>query len=149
MTEVFKIIPAPNKAFFWLIGIFALLMVLILLLGYVAYSSRNVQFELSNTELHIKGDIYGRRIPLTSLIVNQGKTVELNRGSAYQPTWRTNGIGLPGYRSGWFKLRNGEKALLFVTEPRNVVYLPTTDGYSLLISVQKSEQFLRSLSSTQ
>ncbi|MDJ0615870.1 MAG: PH domain-containing protein [Calothrix sp. MO_192.B10] len=147
MPEVFKIIPAPAKAL-WLLGLFALIMTAVIcLMGYAAYSCRHVQFELSNTELRIKGDIYGRNIPITSLVVNQSHKVDINRGSAYQPTRRTNGISLPGYRSGWFKLHNGEKALLFVTEPHNVVYLPTTDGYSLLMSVQEADRFLRSLNS--
>ncbi|MDJ0797130.1 MAG: PH domain-containing protein [Calothrix sp. MO_167.B12] len=147
MNEVFKIIPAPAKAL-WLIGLFALIMAAVIgLMGYIAYSSRHIQVELSNTELHIKGGLYGRSIPITSLIVNQSQKVDINRGSAYQPTRRSNGTSLPGYHSGWFKLRNGEKALLFVTQSRDVVYLPTTDGYSLLMSVQEPDKFLRSLNS--
>ena len=145
MTEVFKIIPAPTKTL-WAIGAFALLMVAMLcLMGYIAYSSRQVQFELSDTQLQIRGNFYGRRIPIASLVTEQAMPVELNRNSLYQPKIRTNGIGLPGYNSGWFKLKNGEKALLFVTEPQKVIYLPTTDGYSLLLSVQEPERFLQSL----
>ena len=149
MTEVFKIIPAPAKTL-WAIGAFALLMAAILCLtGYIAYSSRQVQFELSDSQLYIRGGFYGRIIPITSLVTEQAIEVELNRNSPYQPTRRTNGIGLPGYNSGWFKLRNGEKALLFVTELRRVIYLPTTDGYSLLLSVQEPERFLHSLNRDQ
>ncbi len=147
MAEVFKIVPAPAKAL-WLLGLFSLIMVAVIcLMGYVAYSSRHIQFELSNVELRIKGGLYGRSIPITSLIVHRSQKIDMNKDSAYQPTRRTNGTGLPGYRSGWFKLRNGEKALLFVTEPRDVIYLPTNDGYSLLMSVQEPDRFLRSLNS--
>jgi len=145
MTEVFKIIPAPARTL-WAIGGFALLMAVILCLtGYLAYSSRYIQLELSDTQLHIRSGFYGRRIPITSLVTEQARQVELNRSSPYQPTRRTNGIGLPGYNSGWFRLKNGEKALLFVTEPQRVIYLPTTDGYSLLLSMQEPERFLQSL----
>ncbi|MDJ0676315.1 MAG: PH domain-containing protein [Calothrix sp. MO_167.B42] len=147
MNQVFKIIPAPAKAL-WLLGLFALIMAAVIcLMGYVAYSSRHIQFELSNTELRIKGGLYGRSIPVKSLIVDRSQKIDINRDSVYHPTRRTNGTGLPGYRSGWFKLRNGEKALLFVTQSRDVVYLPTTDGYSLLMSVQEPDRFLRSLNS--
>ncbi len=145
MTEVFKIIPAPAKTL-WSVGILAVLMLaLFLLTVYIAYSCRYVHFQLSETELRIQGDIYGRTIPITSLVVDQAVQVELNRKSPYKPRWRTNGIGLPGYNSGWFKLKNGEKGLLFVTDPRRVVYVPTTDGYSLLMSVETPERFLESL----
>ena len=36
-----------------------------------------------------------------------------------RPGLRTMGTGLPGYRAGWFRLRNGEKALLYLTELLN------------------------------
>ena len=142
MTEIFKIVPAPGKTL-WLIGAFALLMLgLLCLTGYIAYSSRHVQFKLSDTELNIRGDFYGRSISFESLVTDQATKVQLNRDSPYRPTWRTNGIGVPGYSSGWFKLKNGEKALMFATNYRNVVYIPTTNGYSLLLSVNEPERFL-------
>ena len=148
-SEVFKIIPASGKTL-WLLGVFtllfALLMVALLCLSsYIAYSSRHVQFELSSAELQIRGDLYGRRIPITSLVTTRALILDISPMSPYQPSGRTNGIGLPGYRSGWFKLRNGDKALLFVTDPHSVVYLPTVDGYSLLMSVKEPERFLQSL----
>ena len=52
---------------------------------------------------------------------------------------------MPGYRSGWFRLRDGEKALLYVTDPTRVVYVPTTEGYSVLLSVAEPDVFLSSL----
>ena len=145
MNQVFPIIPAPARTL-WTLGIFAILIAFLLCIsGYIAYSSRHVQFEISATELYIRGDIYGRRIPLTSLKIDRAKKVNLAQEESYRPKWRTNGIGLPGYASGWFKLNNGEKGLLFVTYSKKLVYLPTTEGYSLLMSVQEPDQFLQSL----
>jgi len=31
----------------------------------------------------------------------------------WQPVWRTYGYGTPGLSAGWFRLRNGEKAVVF------------------------------------
>ena len=59
----------------------------------------------------------------------------------YQPKWRTNGAGLPGYAAGWFKLRNKEKALVFLTDRSRVVYIPTNKDYSVLLSVREAEEF--------
>ena len=73
------------------------------------------------------------------------RIIDLNTQTEYKPRIRTNGIGLPGYEEGWFKLRNNEKALLFVTDYSRVVYIPTDKGYSLLLSVSSSEEFRRSL----
>ena len=41
---------------------------------------------------------------------------------------------MPGLRAGWFRLRNNERALVYLTNPFHVTYLPTKEGYVLLIS---------------
>ena len=46
---------------------------------------------------------------------------------------------------GWFTLKNNEKALVFLTSPSKVVYLPTTEGFSLLLSIEKAGDFVREL----
>ena len=71
--------------------------------------------------------------------------MDLSAEPEYKPKWRTNGTGLPGYQSGWFKLQNGQKALLFVADSRRVVFIPVRSGYSLLLSVSDAEQFLARL----
>ena len=142
MSQVFPIVPASSKTL-WSIGIFAVLMLGIFLICFIiAYSCQRVQFEVNHQQLSIRGDLYGRNIPLISLVIDEAKVIQLNQSSPYQPRWRTNGIGLPGYKSGWFKLKNGEKALLFITELSQVIYLPTVEGYSLLISPQKPRELL-------
>jgi hypothetical protein len=55
------------------------------------------------------------------------------------------GTGLPGYQAGWFRLRNGEKALLDLTDRRRAVYIPTGAGYSLLLSPADPDGFLSRL----
>ena len=145
MSQVFPIVPASSKTL-WSIGIFAVLMLGLFCLSlFIAYSCQQVNFEINDQQLSITGDLYGRTIPLTSLVIDEAKVIKLDKSSPYQPRWRTNGIGLPGYQSGWFKLKNGEKSLLFVTEYKEVVYVPTVDNYSLLMSVQQPENFLELL----
>ena len=55
------------------------------------------------------------------------------------------GTALGGYSAGWFRLRSGEKALLYLTDRRRVVYIPTLDGYSLLLSQGEPRRFLDAL----
>ncbi len=115
------------------------------LLGYAAYSSRHARFIVSNDGIQIRGDIYGRTIPRNELLIAGARTLDLKRDSEYGFSLRTNGIGLPGYQSGWFRLNNGEKALAFVTDPSRVAYVPTTAGYSLLVSVPEPQKFVDAL----
>ena len=62
-----------------------------------------------------------------------------------QPKWRRIGTALPGYQAGWFRLRNGEKALLYLTDRTRAVYIPTTAGYSLLLSPADPDAYLSRL----
>ncbi len=121
---------------------------IILLLGSFAYASRLVKFEVSPEGLAIRGDLYGRRLPAASLLREAARLVDLTEDPNYRPVWRTNGAGLPGYGSGWFGLANGDKALIFVTDKRRVIYLPTRGGYALLLSVAEPEKFLEALRRT-
>ena len=146
MTQVFPMIPASGKALWFLATIGLVRVGMLGLFGSIALSSRQVHFEVSPTGLRITGP-YGRSIPAGSLLVERAAPVDLKESREYGPTMRTNGIGLPGYGAGWFRLRNGEKALLFLTDASSVVYLPTTEGYSLLLSVAEPESFLGHLSS--
>ncbi|NOQ95392.1 MAG: hypothetical protein GQ555_02110 [Desulfobacterales bacterium] len=143
MIELFPMIPASSKPLWFLGGIILFLLILTGLFSYIAYSSKTVQFEISKEGLNIRGGFYKRLIPAESIIVEKSKQIDIGKESSYKPILRTNGIGLPGYASGWFKLRNGEKALLFITNPSRVVYIATREGYSVLLSVQDAERFLQ------
>ena len=48
-------------------------------------------------------------------------------------------------RLEFFTLQNGEKALVYLTKRHDVVYVPTSDGYSLLLSVEEPEAFVERL----
>ena len=77
-----------------------------------------------------------------SLLPKETRVVNLIHESEFKPSIRTNGIGLPGYQEGWFNLNNGRQGLLFVTDRSQVVYIPTKQGYALLLSPKQPEEFL-------
>ena len=52
---------------------------------------------------------------------------------------------MPGYRSGWFKLEGGERALLYLTDVQRAVYVPTTEGYGVLLSPSDPDAFVAAL----
>lgn len=54
---------------------------------------------------------------------------------------------MPGYAVGWFRLKNGEKALAAVTARDNVFYMRTKDGYSILLSLAAPNSFIDRLGS--
>lgn len=146
MTEaVFPIIPAAGKSL-WVLAAIALVLVLsALLMGYIAWSTRHVTCTISPEGLRIQGDMYGRLIPLQSLVLEEAAVTNLTTDKDHQAKWRTNGVGLPGYASGWFKLRNGKKGLLFVTDPTRVARIATTEGYTVMLSVSEPAALIDAL----
>jgi hypothetical protein len=81
-------------------------------------------------------------IPADSLRGGAARIVDLANTPELQPGWRRMGTALPGYRAGWFRLRNGEKALIYLTETSRTVYVPTRSGYSVMLTPQRPERFL-------
>jgi len=141
---VFHIIPASAGAFtfLWAIGGFLVVVVIgvVLLLYSVANQGKNATFTVTDTGLDIGPGIYGRFIPRDQIQADGVKVIDLRLDKEYALKRKTSGSNLPGYEAGWFKLANGEKALVLVTDKSRVVYIPTTDNYSVLVSTLHAEE---------
>ena len=147
MTEVFPIVPASAKPIWFLAVVCAVLLIVLVALVYTAYSARHSRIEIGGGQLDLVGDFWARSISIHSLRLDRAAVLDLDRSSEYAPKRRTLGTGLPGYASGWFRLRNGEKALAYLTRREGVVYLPTSLGYSLLLSADRPQELLAALRS--
>ncbi|MFH1031486.1 MAG: PH domain-containing protein [Chloroflexota bacterium] len=145
MTKTFEIAPASSTPYIFLAAIGLILVLLLALFVFTGYSMKNGKFEVTDQGLAIKTGAYGRFIPKDIIVRENVRTLNFNNFGEYKPRWRTNGIGLPGYSEGWFRLNNKEKALLFVTDSSKVVYIPTTRGYSIMLSPQNPEQLAYAL----
>lgn len=141
MEKVYGIFPASSGPyiFTWVLSIFLIAVVAVFV--FISYSARHASFTVTDDALRIRASFYGRTIPRSDIVADGVKVIDLNVDSGYMPRIRTNGIGLPGYAEGWFKLADKEKALLFVTDRSRVVYIPTTGNYSVLLSVREAEEF--------
>ncbi len=147
MVETFPIVPGQIRIV-WL----AVVAVLIggAAVGTLLYSlasARTARFEVSPAGLRLRGDFYGRLIPASALRLDSARAVDLRTDRQLAPAARTVGTALPGYRSGWFRLRDGQRALLYVTDSTRVAYIPTTRGYAVLVSVADPDAFLSALRS--
>lgn len=145
-TQVFQIAPAASKVMWALVLVPGTILVLVFaLLAVSAIGSQSATFEVSREGLRLRGDLYGRLIPASALRSDQARRVDLEATPELTPGRRTMGTGLPGYQSGWFRLRNGDRALLYLTDRSRAVYVPTTNGYGVLLSPTDPEAFLQAL----
>lgn len=72
--------------------------------------------------------------PLSSINGAKARLIDLGGDSELSPSTRTNGLQLGNLRYGWFRLRNGNKALVAVTRTSEVVHIPTTNGFDILVT---------------
>ncbi len=146
--ETFSIIPADAR-FPWFAVIGGVLLVITVGVSALLWSSfnasRTATFEVSPAGLTIKGEWRPKVIPADRIDAAAARAVDLDSDPPLRPAWRTMGTAIPGYSSGWFRLKNGEKALLYVTDRHRVAYVPTRDGYSILLSVEDPEALVASL----
>ena len=138
--------PYAKSGLTWLAVLAAVIvLVTVGILVFSVLSSRTARFELSPAGLQLRGDLYGRLVPLEQIRIADATRVNFALTPPLEPRLRTLGTGLPGYRAGWFRLRNGEKALLYLTDESRAVYVPTTAGYSVIVSPQDPDAFLAAL----
>jgi hypothetical protein len=172
MAETFEITPAGQKAFIWLLVVTAFVVVtfcsllivmastmgvkpimivgpvfflVALLMVYILRASRHTTFELGREHLRIRGDLFGRTIPIELLDPEKARLINLNDELGYKPKWKTCGTTVPGYQSGKFKLKNGESAWIYLTDRSKVVYIPTKKRYAVMMSVTHPERMLEEL----
>ncbi len=100
---------------------------------------------VSTRGLEFRGGAIHKTIPMSELRVDLARVVDLDREPGLQPAFKLYGVGLPRYRSGWYLLRNREKALLALTPNRLAVSIPTTRGYAVLVSPDRTDEFLNAL----
>lgn len=99
--------------------------------------------KIEDGQVVVGGGLYKEAIRLSDIRCGELQRMDLSRALNLMG-FRINGIGLPGFRFGWFQPRNGRKVFSLVTrEP--VVWIPTNGAYDFLISVDAVDPFMRSL----
>lgn len=138
LTQIFERLPAKNAPpvpavyLAIAIGVVALLFVLRMLL--------RTRVSVGQGDLVVNYGIGSRRIPLSSLRKHGLRKVDLAQHTELKPFVRTWGAGMPGFHAGWFRLRNGERALCVLLDRDRVSYLRSDeDNMSLLLSLEHPE----------
>jgi len=141
-SQVFEVPNSGNSA---LLTFMLVVPAVLLVILAMTFWPRPVQLEVTSRELKISGSVYARTLARADLVLDAARAVDLSREPALTPVRRTNGIGLPNYQVGWFRLRDGQRALCFLTRRDSVVYLPTNQKFVLLVSVSGPDQLLEAL----
>jgi Bacterial PH domain len=109
-----------------------------------ALGVRNPQAKLGSDGLSLKVSFIDKRWALSDIDRANAKLINLDTKSELSPKWKLWGAAMPGLSSGLFKLRDGRKAHIYITDRNKVVYLPTQSG-PVLLSLEHPRDFLDTL----
>lgn len=102
---------------------------------WIEHMIRRISVTLDRDGIIVNAGIVMRRFPLASLRAGGVRTVSFREHVELKPVLRTWGIGMPSLASGWFRLRNGAKALCILTGRDHVTALCADDGTWILLSL--------------
>jgi hypothetical protein len=146
--QVFTIAQVSSRTFGALLLVLLSAMIVIALVGLVTVrSARSTTFTIDDDGLRITSTAFSDAIPFGELRRDAASRVDFAANPELAPRLRTWGIAVGQYRSGWFRLRNREKALLHVTDNSRIVRIPTRRGYDVLLSPADPDGFLLALQS--
>lgn len=106
---------------------------------------RRHRLQLSPALLEVKTSFYSESVPLSEMKLDEARVVDLHERVEFNPGLKTNGYSVPGYKSGRFRLKNGQKAFVAIAGERRALWLPTTRGNGLLLQPQRPDALLKRL----
>lgn len=103
---------------------------------------RRHRIVLGSNSIEIATSFYTRRLAVAEFDLQRARVVDLRERTELKPLFKTNGMRLPGFASGWFRLRNRSKAFVATTGGSRVLWLPTRNGYDLLLQPRHPKALL-------
>ncbi len=110
------------------------------------YSPGPPSYTLTADALTIHDRFYPVTLKAADVDVSRARLVDVAVNREWRTTMRTNGFANAHYRSGWFRVANGQKVRLYRADGTRLVLLPPKgDGAAVLLEVKDPEQFLERL----
>lgn len=112
------------------------------LLGYFLNGGLRGTVIVGDDAIRLNVPVYGRSIPRALIDTAGVRVITFGCSPHLRPRLRTNGLSVPGYHVGRFRLRNGSRAFATLTAmDRHIVYMPLLDGTAVLLSVEDPKGF--------
>jgi hypothetical protein len=100
---------------------------------------------LDATGLDIKTTMYRRRIAWSDMDLAAAGVIDIDEHPENKPLLKSNGISIPGFRSGWFRSRAFAKLFVATAGGSRLLWLPTKLGYTLLLQPRNPGALLEQL----
>ena len=116
-----------------LIGFVATVLPLFLIGVTISRQAGRHRLVLGSDWIGVATGAHRRRLALAGLDLERARVLDLDEHLDFRPRLKTNGAFLPGFQTGWYRLRNGERALVARADGSRVLWIPTTQDFSLLL----------------
>lgn len=128
----------------WLKALPALL-ALPVVAGLLAWSMHSRRVELLPGQIRVRQWPIPRGFALSDIELDAARVEDLDQNRQLQPVMKLIGSRLPGFRSGWFWLRDKRRAYVLCSSGSRVLCLPRRDGSVLLLGVERPDDLLQAL----
>lgn len=127
-------------------GVLPALVVIPLLLAFLLLVMRRRAVELQAGMLEVRAAIYRKRVAVAELDLPRARIVDLAERTELRPWLKSNGMSMPGFHAGHFRLRGDfGKAFCLLTQRERVLWLPLLGGGQLLLSLERPQALLDAL----
>jgi hypothetical protein len=111
----------------------------------IALASRRSRATLAGGVLTVRSTFYRCDVPLEALDLAHARVFDREERTELGTARKRNGVGIPGFHSGHFKLKNGERAFVAVASGRWRLWLPRRTGGGLLLEPRQARALLDAL----
>ena len=111
----------------------------------LAWSLHRRIIRLSDAGLAVRRFPWPRPVKMEEFDLEQASLVDLDAHAELLPRFKIAGSRLPGYRSGLFRLRDGRRATVVLTDLRRVLALPRRNGTVILLSLVRPASLVQAM----
>ena len=113
--------------------------------AFLAFMLKRHRLQIDDAGLEVVTTFYRQRFAFADLRLDAARVIRLDEHPDLKPLLKSNGYALPGFRSGWFRLRNWHKAFVAASDGERLLWLPTTRGFDLLLQPRDPHRLLERL----
>jgi hypothetical protein len=101
--------------------------------------------ELQDGRLRVRRWPIPRSFDVAAIDLAGARIVDLDREHSLRPMLNIVGSRMPGFRSGWFVLRDRRRAYVLTRSGNRAALLPLRDGRLLMLGVERPDALLEAL----
>ena len=100
---------------------------------------------IDDAGIDIRTTLYRRRVGWVDLDLASARVLDIDEHPERKPLLKSNGVSIPGFRSGWFRSRAFARLFVATAGGSRLLWLPTTLGYALLLQPRNPAALLEQL----